>query len=112
MLRILCNIISEKIGDGSYAYKPDNVLYFLKNINAYVVIIFTKTKPVITVQLCLRIDQIVMKISNTSICTLNCSTTASFSLIKKSETNIKTSTEKNTWKSFGKKQKVNFPISS
>ena len=30
MLRILCNIISEKIGDGSYAYKPDNVLYLLR----------------------------------------------------------------------------------
>ena len=46
LLRILCNIISEKIDDGSYAYKPGNVLYFSKNGNAYAAIMFTKTTPV------------------------------------------------------------------
>ena len=46
MLRILCNIISEKSDDGSYAYKPGNVLYFSKNKNAYAGMMFTKSKPV------------------------------------------------------------------
>ena len=96
LLRILCNIISKKIDDGSYAYEPGNVLYFSRNRNAYAAIMFTKTKPVITVQLSLRIFPKVTKISDTSICTLNCSTTASFRVIKKSETSTKTSTEKNT----------------
>ena len=48
MLRILCNIISERISNGSYAYKPGNVLYFSKNKNAWAAIMFTNTKPVIT----------------------------------------------------------------
>ena len=47
MLRISCNIVSEKIDDGSYAYKPGNVLYFLKNRNAYAAIMFTKSTPLI-----------------------------------------------------------------
>ena len=46
LLRILCNIISKKIDDGSYAYKPGDVLYFSKNRNAYAGIMFTKSKPV------------------------------------------------------------------
>ena len=46
MLRILCNIISEKIDDGSYAYKPGNALYFSKNKNAYAAIMFTNSKPI------------------------------------------------------------------
>ena len=47
LLRILCIIISKKIDNGSYAYKPGNVLYFSKNRNAYAAIMFTNTKPVI-----------------------------------------------------------------
>ena len=47
MLRILCNIISKKIDDGSYAYQPGNVLYFSKNRKACAAIMFTKTAPVI-----------------------------------------------------------------
>ena len=47
LLRILCNIISEKIEDDSYAYEPGNVLYFSKNRNAWATIRFTKTPPVI-----------------------------------------------------------------
>ena len=48
MLRILCNIISERINDDFFAYKPGNVLYFSKNNNACAAIMFTNTKPVIT----------------------------------------------------------------
>ena len=95
LLRILCNIISEKIDGGSYAYKPGNVLYFSKNKNACAAFMFTKTKPVITT---LPTD---LSISNEDIkykhlySLLNCSTTASFSIIEQSQRNIKNTTEKN-----------------
>ena len=48
LLRILCSIISEKIEDGSSAYEPGNVLYFLKNRNICAAIRFTNSKPIIT----------------------------------------------------------------
>ena len=47
MLKVLCNIISEKIDDGSYAYKPGNVLYFSMNRNACTAIMFTNSTPVV-----------------------------------------------------------------
>ena len=36
----------QKIDDGSYAYKPGNVLYFSKNKNAYAALMFANSKPI------------------------------------------------------------------
>ena len=47
LLRILCNIISEKMDDDSYAYKPGYNFYFSNTRNASAAIMFTKTTPVI-----------------------------------------------------------------
>ena len=46
LLRILCNIISKKTDNDSYAYEPGNVLYFSKNGNTCAAIMFTKSTPV------------------------------------------------------------------